>query len=51
MEPKQTLTRMVARPRLPKPVEEQAREIQSEHEYPSLGEAVRHVFQEAGYDV
>lgn len=42
---------MVARPRLPDPVEREAERIKDEHDYPSLGEAIRHVFQEAGHDV
>jgi len=42
---------MGRRPTLPRPVYEQAEEIQDEFEYPTVGEAVRHVFQEAGYDV
>ena len=42
---------MVDRPPLPGPVAEKAAEIQDEHDYPSMGEAIRHVFKEAGYDV
>jgi hypothetical protein len=37
--------------RLPQTVYDRAEEIQDEYGYPSLGEAARHVFQEAGYDV
>lgn len=37
--------------RLPNPVYDKAVEIQEEYDYPSIGEAVRHVFQEADYDV
>lgn len=37
--------------RIPRPVYEEAREIQEEYGYPSIGEAVRHMCQEAGYDV
>lgn len=37
--------------RLPVAVYEQAEEIQEEYDYPSIGEAVRHMCQEGGYDV
>lgn len=37
--------------RVPDAVYEQAEKVQTEHEYATLGEAVRHVFREAGYDV
>jgi len=37
--------------RLPQTVYDRAEEIQDEYDYPSLGEAVRHVFQDAGNDV
>jgi len=37
--------------RLPQTVYDCTEDIQEEYGYPSLGEAARHVFQEAGYDV
>lgn len=37
--------------RVPSPVDEQIETIQKQHEYPTKGEAVRHAFREAGYDV
>lgn len=36
--------------RIPERVYERAAEVQEEYGYPSIGEAIRHVFQEAGYD-
>lgn len=37
--------------RLPTPVYEKAKEVQEMHDYASLGEAVRHMCREGGYDV
>lgn len=37
--------------RLPDTVAERAKDIRDERDFPSVGEAVRHVFQEAGHDV
>lgn len=37
--------------RTPDIVREQAREVRDEYDYPSLGEAIRHMCQEGGYDV
>lgn len=37
--------------RVPVPVMDKAREIQEEYDYPTIGEAIRHMCQEAGYDV
>lgn len=42
---------MGARPRLPDPVEDRLQEIADERDISSLGETVRYVMQEAGYDV
>lgn len=36
--------------RVPATVYERATEIQEEYGYPSIGEAIRHVFREAEYD-
>lgn len=41
----------MTRPELPEPVADEAEDVMKEHDYPSLGEAIRHVFREAGYDV
>lgn len=41
---------MGKRPRLPEPVEQELAQIKDEYDYPSLGEAVRHVMKEAGYE-
>lgn len=45
------LTRMVKQVKLPDPVYKQASEIKTNEEFSSLGDAIRHVFMEAGYDV
>lgn len=37
--------------RVPKPVYEQAKTVQEDYEYPSIGEAIRHMCKEGGYDV
>jgi hypothetical protein len=37
--------------RVPDSVREQAEDVKDEYEYPSLGEAIRHMCQEGGYDV
>jgi len=37
--------------RVPESVREKAKEVQDEYEYPSLGEAIRHMCREADYDV
>ncbi|MDL5361324.1 hypothetical protein [Halalkalicoccus sp. NIPERK01] len=37
--------------RLPETVYNQAEAIQEEYGYPSIGEAIRHMCKEAGYDV
>jgi hypothetical protein len=39
------------RPRIPKSVYEQAEEVKDEYDYPSIGEAIRHMCKEGGYDV
>lgn len=39
------------RPLLPEPVRKKVVEMTEEYDYSSHGEAVRQVFQEAGYDV
>jgi hypothetical protein len=40
-----------SRPPLPDPVARKAEQVREEYDYPSTGEAIRHVFKEAGYDV
>lgn len=42
---------MSQRVRIPDTVYERAEELQEEYDYPTLGEAIRQVFREAGYDV
>jgi hypothetical protein len=37
--------------RVPQPVYQTASDVKDEYDYPSIGEAVRHVFREADYDV
>jgi len=37
--------------RIPNTVAEKAREVRDEHDFPSIGEAIRHMAQEGGYDV
>jgi len=37
--------------RVPESVREEARDVQDEYDYPSIGEAIRHMCREAGYDV
>lgn len=37
--------------RVPETVYEAAKDVQEEYGYPSIGEAVRHMFREEGYDV
>jgi len=37
--------------RIPPSVHAEAQIIQDEYGYPSIGEAIRHVFQKQGYDV
>ncbi|WP_233274383.1 ribbon-helix-helix domain-containing protein [Natrinema thermotolerans] len=37
--------------KVPDPVHERAKEIKETHDYASLGEAVRHMCREGGYDV
>lgn len=37
--------------KVPDPVHEKAKEIKELHDYASLGEAVRHMCREGGYDV
>lgn len=37
--------------RVPEPVHEQAHEIKELHDYATLGEAIRHMCREGGYDV
>lgn len=37
--------------KVPDPVHEKATEIKELHDYASLGEAVRHMCREGGYDV
>lgn len=39
------------RPRLPGPVVEKAKQLKEEKEFASLGEAIRHMCQEGGFDV
>jgi len=39
------------RPVLPDPVLDCAEDVEDEYDYRSTGEAIRHVFKEAGYDV
>ena len=35
--------------RAPEPVHDAAEQLREKHDYPSKGEAIRHVFREAGY--
>ena len=42
---------MAKRPRLPESVIKTAEQVKDEYDYPSLGEAIRHMCQEGGYDV
>ena len=37
--------------RIPDPVHEKAEEIKDIHDYASLGEAIRHMCREGGYDL
>lgn len=37
--------------RVPDPVHEKAKEIKDMHDYSTLGEAIRHMCREGGYDV
>lgn len=37
--------------RVPDKVREKAEDVQEEYDYPSLGEAIRHMCKEGGYDV
>lgn len=37
--------------RVPTPVLERARDVKDEYSYPTIGEAIRHMCQEGGYDV
>jgi hypothetical protein len=37
--------------RVPEPVYEKAEEVKEIHDYASLGEAIRHMCREGGYDV
>ena len=37
--------------RIPTTVYETAKQVQAERDYPTLGEAIRHMCQEGGYDV
>lgn len=37
--------------RVPETVYDKAEDVKEEYGYPSIGEAIRHVFQEAGHDV
>lgn len=37
--------------RVPDRVHEKAGEVQSEYDYATIGEAIRHMCQEGGYDV
>lgn len=42
---------MARRPKIPDSVCEAAEDVREEHEYSSLGDAIRHMVREAGYDV
>lgn len=42
---------MVEQTRIPNTVYEVAHNVKEEHDYPSLGEAIRHMCREGGYDV
>lgn len=42
---------MARRPRVPDSVCERAETIKDEYEYGSIGEAIRHMCREGGYDV
>jgi hypothetical protein len=42
---------MVKQAKLPEPVHDRAMELKEEEEFSSIGDAIRHVFTEAGYDV
>jgi hypothetical protein len=47
-----TLSRMATtHTRVPDSVREKAKDVKSEYDYPSIGEAIRHMCQEGGYDV
>jgi hypothetical protein len=37
--------------RIPDPVLKRAEDVKEEYDYPSVGEAIRHMCQEGGYDV
>lgn len=37
--------------RVPQPVYEQAVHVKQDHDFPSIGEAIRHMCREGGYDV
>ena len=37
--------------RVPNAVFEVAQQVQDEHDYPTIGEAIRHMVREGGYDV
>jgi hypothetical protein len=37
--------------RVPVSVVDEAKDVQNEYDYPSVGEAIRHMVREAGYDV
>jgi len=37
--------------RIPDKVRERAKDVKETYDYPSLGEAIRHMCQEGGYDV
>jgi len=50
-EKRQTLGKEKQHTRVPESVREKAREVQDEYDYPSLGEAIRHMCQDGGYDV
>jgi metal-responsive CopG/Arc/MetJ family transcriptional regulator len=42
---------MTTQARLPENVYEAAEEVRDEYDYPSVGEAIRHMVREGGYDV
>ena len=37
--------------RVPNAVLDAAEDVQDEHDYPTIGEAIRHMVREGGYDV
>ena len=37
--------------RIPNPVYNEAKKVQHEHDYATIGEAIRHMVREGGYDV